>query len=61
MSARVGEWVLVPVTDHPRYPHHTHDGQTHQFATREQAQALCDAWNSYGGDLPWYPERLPGL
>ena len=66
--ARAGDYVWVPVTDHPRQVHrYTYENQPHQFATEAEAQVLCDAWNSYGGvsacgdDLPWYPEWMQVL
>ena len=65
--ARAGDYVWVPVSDHPRQTHRTYQNQPHQFATEAEAQVLCDAWNSYGGvsacgdDLPWYPEWMQVL
>jgi len=63
--SRVGDWVWIPVTDHPDYPHQIREGSPYShYATQAEAQSVCDAWNSYGPVYHWYPIRtqiLPAL
>ena len=58
MYPKAGDYVWVPVMDDPRNAKRTFTDSGFQFATEAEAKTLCDTWNCYGGDLPWYPMRV---
>lgn len=58
MITELGALVWIAVTDHPDNPKTCAVGDSYAYRTEADCQAICDAWNSYGGGWRWYPLQV---